>query len=231
MKKLGAFVGRASGLLLVAILVVLFYFAFRLTLPISAPPAAYPPPGQTPTPTRTPTLTPTGQPYPPPGGKSEPDNTSTPTPVYTPTATPWNISSLPALKSYNTPVPFRDMYLLYVDIVKRGFFIVDLNGKQQFQWPVWPEDQNFGDLTSMLRVSPDGGRVLYSVWVEGPGYGLNDLKRDSIWTMNSDGSDKRRLVAASDDWYPVDAIWSPDGKQIAFRVASIDKERLMPTFA
>jgi dipeptidyl aminopeptidase/acylaminoacyl peptidase len=120
------------------------------------------------------------------------------------------------------------MYLLYADNVKRGFFIVDLNGKQQFQWPVWPEDQNFGDLTSMLRVSPNGDQILYSVWVEGPGYGVSDLKHDSIWTMSPDGTSKHRLVAASDDWYPVDAIWSPDGKQIAFRVASMDKERLMP---
>jgi WD40 repeat protein len=218
---------RVAGIILLGVLAFLIFVVFRLTFSSSSPqgnassqgeptsPGIYPPPVAI-------LESAAGQSYPAPGG------TSLPEPGTTPGGTPWQVSALPALKAHPTPGPFGEMRLLYVDHAKHGFFVVDLNGEELFQWPTWPEDQNFGDLTSMLRVSPDGSQILYSVWVEGPGYRLSDLKRDSIWVMNPDGNDKRRLVSAAENWYPVDAIWSPDGRQIAYRAASLDPVSLMP---
>jgi dipeptidyl aminopeptidase/acylaminoacyl peptidase len=221
---------RAAGVILLVSLALLFVLLARLALPGQSPPVAYPGPGETSTPTatRTPTPTATLPPYPPPGGGSSVLPTATPEPTFTPTPTPWPVSALPRLEVQATPGAFRGMCILYVDHAKLGFFVTDLSNQNIFQWPVWPEDQRDGNPSSMLRVSPDGSQILYSLWFEGPGTSLDDLKRNSIWTMNPDGSNKRQLLEASEDWYPVDAIWSPDGRRIAFRAASLDLVRLMP---
>lgn len=227
MKNLATRLRQAAGVILIIVLALTLFLLFRLTLPASAPPAAYPPPGETPTPTLTPTTT--GQPYPLPGGKSVPEPPSpTPLPTPTPTATPWKLTNLPKLKAYPTPGPFREMRILYVGDKQPGFWVTNLSSSEKLLWPTWPEDQRGGMPSHMLRVSPDGSQILYSLWFYGPGFDLSDLKRDSIWVMNPDGSGKRKLVGASEGWYPTEAIWSPDGKQIAFLGASLDPVSLVP---
>jgi len=53
--------------------------------------------------------------------------------------------------------------------------------------------------------SPDGSRIAYSVYVEGP--------NGFIWTVNPDGSDPRQLV---DLCQCGSLAWSPDGSMLAF---------------
>jgi Tol biopolymer transport system component len=63
-------------------------------------------------------------------------------------------------------------------------------------------------ITDELRPawSPDGSRIAYASNLGG---------NMDIWTMRSDGSDKRRLTNTED--YDTEPSWSPDGARIAFR--------------
>lgn len=75
---------------------------------------------------------------------------------------------------------------------------------------------------SAPRISPDGGRVLYTVselakWKE-------NKRVTSIWIANADGSRARRFLGHEKDR---SAAWSPDGRFVAFlgsRDASGDRE-------
>ncbi len=157
---------------------------------VEAEPLAYPPP---------PTDTPAG--YPPPGGSFVPP---TPRPTFTPlppTPTPWSVADLPPLPTYAPPGPFSGMRLLYF---KGGYRTIKVDGADEIMW----EDSS--PQKYYLHISPDGGKVLYTIWEN------RRLDATSIWTMNPDESDKQLLVQATDGWYPWNAIWSPDGKQIAF---------------
>jgi len=64
--------------------------------------------------------------------------------------------------------------------------------------------------------SPDGSRIAYADY-------RDDLARDEIWTMSSDGTDQRRLVDLSrcpgmpqGSGCTNGLAWSPDGSQLAF---------------
>lgn len=64
---------------------------------------------------------------------------------------------------------------------------------------------------SAPRISPDGGRVLYTVselakWKE-------NKRVTSIWMANADGTNARRFLGHERDRNPA---WAPDGKSIAF---------------
>jgi hypothetical protein len=218
MQNLGKLLRRAAGVFLLAVLALVLLNGCRQ-------------PGPAPTNFHTrlaPTVIPTAacnltdQPYPPPSDASIFDRT----PRYTLHGTPLSVSELPVLTPYPPPDPFHEMRLVYAGGSQPGFWVTDLSDTIKLRWPSWPDDQASGEPTEMMRVSPDGSKILYSLWCSGPGC---DPKLASIWTMNPDGSGKRRLVAAAEDWFPVDAIWSPDGKHIAYRVMSRDPITLMPT--
>jgi Tol biopolymer transport system component len=69
----------------------------------------------------------------------------------------------------------------------------------------------------ILRVAPDGSRILYTLWDN------TNPEVGSIGTMTIDGTSHQLLVDFTAPWSPddncrpEDAIWSPDGAQIAYR--------------
>jgi Tol biopolymer transport system component len=60
------------------------------------------------------------------------------------------------------------------------------------------------EIAQVLRVSPDGSRIAFVL--------LNTkIRAQEIWTMNTGGSDLRRLCVDA-----TDPSWSPDGSKLAF---------------
>jgi len=96
-----------------------------------------------------------------------------------------------------------------------GFYIRSLDGKVEIAVTPWWTSQQVGGISAQ-RVSPDGSRVLYSVWDNEAPDTPNAM---SIWVSDPDGNNSVLLVTRNDEWYPEDAIWSPDGQQIAYRRA------------
>jgi len=82
----------------------------------------------------------------------------------------------------------------------------------------FPPDQYSGSLELTMRASPTGERILYSVFFDFFNLEVNPAAKEigSVWIMNPDGSDRQRLVGSDELSFPANAIWSPDGKEIAF---------------
>lgn len=87
-------------------------------------------------------------------------------------------------------------------------------------WRIRPDGTGLTDLTNTPAVddyaagwSPDGQRLAY---MRG---NLNPTV--DMWTMRSDGSDQRRLVALPDKVIDTGASYSPDGTQITFAVRPV----------
>ena len=101
----------------------------------------------------------------------------------------------------------------------QGYYLLDAETGEELPWPPFPEEQAAGTPGASLRPSPTGERILYTLWngMAPPG----GLGIGSVWSMNPDGSDKRQLAASDERTYPANAIWSPDGREIAYlRVAA-----------
>ena len=66
--------------------------------------------------------------------------------------------------------------------------------------------------------SPDGSTIAYIHWCDMPGeQGAFDL---TLYLMNRDGTDQRPLLGCSAKRFISNANWSPDGRRIAFEVAT-----------
>jgi Tol biopolymer transport system component len=224
MKNTLIYLRRAAGVILLAALALLFVLLARLAMPGQTPPVAYPGPGETSTPTATHTPTPTATlpPYPPPGGQGSVLPTATPEPTLTPTSTPWPVSALPIIKTYPLPGPFQGMRFIYGKPDPPGIYVINVDGTGEMPLEPWPWEQINGVNTNLMRTSPDGSKILYTL--------QNDMQRDiaSIWTMKPDSSQKTLLVDPTGPFeygncFPEDAIWSPDGAQIAYRILCLTK--------
>lgn len=210
-------VGSVLGLLGLGILIVAIALVFsrpQSSLSTSSPipsnaqtfiASPYPPP-TAPSTTQTlpaPPISTEASPYP--GPTNEPPATTTPTPV----------TILTPLPTYPPPGPFSEMRLMYSKASPPGFYIKSLDGKPEIAITPWWTSQQVGGISSQ-RVAPDGSKILYSFWDNEAPDTPNAM---SIWLSDPDGNNSVLLVTRNDEWYPEDAIWSPDGQKIAYRRA------------
>jgi hypothetical protein len=75
--------------------------------------------------------------------------------------------------------------------------------------------------------SPDGSRIAYSS-------DIDNFAHVKLWTMRTDGSDKRRVLPATagTDVIDMEASWSPDGSQLAFRrISNSDSDIVIVTLS
>ncbi len=222
MKRLSSLLSNFLALLLLVGLGALFIFALQTATrnaqpvaqvtssPVKASEHSPEPVLDTPPPPE-PSPTTQGYPYPPPV-------TTQPLP---PTSIPPTPVVLPPLPTYPPPGPFSDMQLMYTNSRAPGYYLINLDGTGEITFTLWARllSQQVGG-PGALRLSPDGSKFLYSAW-DNQAYDYANAM--SIWTSNPDGSEPKLLVTKNDEWFPEDGIWSPDGKQIAYRRAYLDK--------
>ncbi|MFO3797128.1 MAG: hypothetical protein ACK8QZ_07565 [Anaerolineales bacterium] len=120
-----------------------------------------------------------------------------------------------------TALSSRLLYLSYEDKERLHYYIVDLQTGEKRELGPFPPPQDEGEF--LIHASPTGERIVYSVYFDlfalDPVVGIPEAREmgmGSIWLMNPDGSNKRQLVGSDELRYPVSAIWSPDGQEIAF---------------
>jgi Tol biopolymer transport system component len=110
-----------------------------------------------------------------------------------------------------------------VDASTRGLYVVDVSGSPPrllaASTSVCTALSCVGSSLAYPEWSPDGSRIAYADY-------RDDLGRDEIWIMNSDGTNQRRIVTlaacpgATQGTGCTDSVaWSPDGSQVAFHSA------------
>ena len=127
------------------------------------------------------------------------------------------LAALPPVETMKLihPPPVQKAIILYARLVgDAGYYLLDPDTEKEIRLEPFPPDQGAGSPGATMRVSPTGRRILYTLFnnMEPPKH----LGIGSVWTMNPDGTDKRMLAGSDELSYPVNAIWSPDGEQIAY---------------
>lgn len=220
MKRFWPVMGRLAGLpgagALVIVLVLTFNAAqrgappglrvFQPLITVSVPSPGGPPQPQG-TPPAVPTPSATTPAYPPPGPTMTPPGPPTAVP------TPTRVVLPPPCPPLRRRVLSRSCGCCSQTRSHQATARLPWPGPMRSCWNPGHRSHAVNPTRPGLLVAPDGRRILYTLWNN-----MNQ-RRAAIWTMNPDGSDKRLLVAATEEWFPEEAIWSPDGTQIAYRWA------------
>ncbi len=127
------------------------------------------------------------------------------------------LASLPPVEAGRLirPPAVRGARILYArNAGGAGYYLLDPETGEETRLEPFPPDQGGGAPGATMRVSPTGERILYTLFnnMDPPEH----MGIGSVWTMNPDGSDKRKSAGSDELSYPANAIWSPDGREIAF---------------
>lgn len=128
-----------------------------------------------------------------------------------PTPTLWPVLGLPEIPDYKDLPKISGMKILYARDDDPGLYTANIDGTDEFKLPPWPKDQQDYLNTNLFRASPKGDKILYRLWND------MDVLNTAIWLMNPDGSEKQQfLKAPQKEWAIMDAVWAPDGSEIAY---------------